>query len=1012
MPNHPHFLRLCFVLFAAVIACPWANAQDEAAPPAVSEKLQTTIRVEQQMRRLFAESKYADALPLAKESVALWEEMEGSDSKPVANMLLWQGQIEGQLARYDDAEKSYGRALKINTALFGLDHHELIGCLAGQASITQDRGKFAEAEALYRRIIALYEKSPNPDPANHARAVDNLGVALLSMGKIDEAEAVHRRAIPLMERAIGATHPDYAIGLQNLAEVYMRQAKYAEAITLFKQALAIKLQTYSTEHLDLTTTLTSLAIALGNLQRFEEAEQIEQSALAIRRKSLPADHPEIGKSYNILGTFSYDVEKYAASEELYRRALAIYEKALPGHAFEASVVQNLANALNAQGKYLEAQKLYDRALEIEIKALGEDHPDVAGTLYNYSSTLMRLEQYPQAADAIDRERRTHCRHIARVLPGLSPKQQLIYLSLTEYDRRAKTFSFGLHQQNNPQFAALSASWLLNGKALAQEALTQNSLLLRGNNDPEVAAESAKLFEVRRRLANLVLGTSESPAGAHRPHQIEQLEAQERELTEALAAKIGRAVGSGRWFEIADLRAAIPVGSVLVDIAHFFPFDFDAKLGTYPWKAKRYVAWIIPPAGQGDVKIVDLGEAEPIDDAVKAVQKEINAAQRVPLNKEDDVKSAEQSAKHSLAKLANLIWNPLAGALPDDAKNLLLSPDGALWLTPWAALPIDDTKYLVEKFSLRYLVSGRDLLAEKSTDKTPTHPIIFADPNFDLDQNGVDSATRAVLRGTRSANKIATRSIGPKRSSTILPRVVRLKGTAEEAVAIKPALAEYARNPPLAYLDHYATEGIFKAIRSPQVLVMSTHGFFLSGQETRSNTESRGLAEPAPAPAVQPTPPAPGFAVDGKPIENPLLRCGLLLAGCNQPAQNRTGQEVEASDDGILTGMEIVGVDLRGTELVVLSACETGLGQVGHGEGVAGLRQAFQLAGAKSVVATLWQIPDQETATLMTAFFKHLAAGESKAEALRSAQLELIGAHRKKYSAAHPYFWAAFTVTGD
>jgi CHAT domain-containing protein len=393
-----------------------------------------------------------------------------------------------------------------------------------------------------------------------------------------------------------------------------------------------------------------------------------------------------------------------------------------------------------------------------------------------------------------------------------------------------------------------------------------------------------------------------------------------------------------------------------------------------------------------VRLIDLGEAGAIEADVVAVRRALKIdpkAFEAALKREGEP-AVEAELRKTLEALAERVLRPLLPHI-GEAKRWILSPDAALWLVPWAALPVGDERYAIEDHAISYVVSGREL-TQPPGKPTKGQVLVMADPDYDLDPDAARKAAVQVLRGPQApAGELALRGLS---RSFSLGAVRRLPGTAAEAKAIEPRLKAFAGVAPVVYSDRYALEAVFLKFQRPRVVVMSTHGYFLDDQPQEAARDD--------ARAIEAGGSGPRIAVKS---ENPLLRCGLLLAGCNRPP---TG----AGDDGVLTGLEIVGTDLRGTELVVLSACETGLGDVRNGEGIAGLRQAFQLAGAQTVVATLWQVPDRESARLMTAFFDGLAAGKGKADALREAQLELINSRRERLGAAHPYFWAAFTVTGQ
>jgi CHAT domain-containing protein len=310
------------------------------------------------------------------------------------------------------------------------------------------------------------------------------------------------------------------------------------------------------------------------------------------------------------------------------------------------------------------------------------------------------------------------------------------------------------------------------------------------------------------------------------------------------------------------------------------------------------------------------------------------------------------------------------ALAGASRRLLLVPDGALNLVPFAALVDERGRYLVETHTLSYLTSGRDLLRLGAEAPSGRAPLVVADPDFG--PRGDPGAEPARLA-----------------SGVDLSRVyfAPLRGTGQEARALERSVPG-AR----VVVQREATERALKGAHAPSVLHLATHGFFLAeavvGPSPPERVVSRGLdlASAAAAEAVR--------------LENPLLRSGLGLAGANA----RQGGD---GDDGILTALEAAGLDLWGTDLVVLSACDTGVGEVRTGDGVYGLRRALVLAGSETQMMSLWPVSDAGTRDLMVAFYRTLYAGRARSDALRAVQLAMLATPRR----SHPYYWASFIQSG-
>ncbi|MEZ6128052.1 MAG: CHAT domain-containing tetratricopeptide repeat protein [Planctomycetaceae bacterium] len=995
------------------------------AAPQSQQQLAEAERLNSQVIQLYSEGKYREAIPVAQRVLKIWETELGPLHSDVAAAYSNLGELHRQLndfkaakplherslkirervfgqnhadtalsatyvamvneaiGDYPTAEKHYQQALKIREAVFGPDHPEVASALNNIGNLRKSQSQYAEAEKLFLRGLAIRRRTQGAEHPDNAPSLDNLASIYKDLGRFADAEPLYKQALQIRETHFGKEHPDTALTLNNLAALYDVQSRYAEAEPLFQRSLQIREKLLGRDHPLTAVTAGNLGGVRERQGDFQSAEQLYQRALTSLEKTAGPDHIDTGIVANNLAGLHKKQDRSAEAERLYQRALTIFEEKLgTDNRNSAQVLSNLGGLLEERGEFPTAERHYRRSLEIRRRLLGDDHPDTAQSINNLALLLAAdsrvadaipllqqgLEirqkslgkQHPTAVGALenlaayqeqqndqqaivhfDQARRGIREHVVRELPALTEAEQLRFLKVN-YERGFQTaISVVLRHTDDLDVIEKSTSWLLNGKAISREAMAQKNL------------------EHHRNSAGSTPTT---------------------------------------WTELDELRAAIPAGAVFVDIAHLRPFDFQIRPGQPTWLPDRYAAWIIPAQGRGDVQFVDLGLAEPIDQLVADVRRTLLKA---PGEKGDIAATSEQDAvtrlNDTLQAAATRLWKPLSERL-GDSTELLLSPDGDLWLFPWSALPVgppDDqgvVSSLVETYALRLLVSGRDLTRQKVVAGLKP-PVIIANPEFDQQQSRKRQSVEAIFQEPLPADDNTSRSFSAK---TLLPKVKPLPNTEVEALFIQPLLQTYAGQAVKVYKQRYALESVAKKLESPRVAVFATHGYFMPQQQTVDQPSFNRPSEGTRGTLLDTT---------GQPFENPLLRCGLLLSGCNQP-----GTAV-GSDDGILTGVEVTGIDLRGTELVVLSACETGLGDIHNGEGVAGLCQAFQLAGAQSVVASLWHVSDRETSLLISDLFQHLADGDSTSQALQKAQLSRIKKRRERYGAAHPYYWAAFTLTG-
>jgi CHAT domain-containing protein len=362
--------------FATIMLC--GNASISPA-----QKADEADALTKRILELYNAGRYADAIPMAQQVLAIREKALGPDHPQVATALGWLAALHDRQGRHAEAEPLYQRSLAIRERALGRDHPEVAKSLNNLALLYGNQGRYADAEPLYQRSLAIWEKALGPDHPEVARSLNNLAGLYSNQGRYAEAEPLYQRSLAVREKALGRDHPDVARALNNLAELYSSQGRYADAEPLYRRSLAIWEKALGPDHPDVATALNNLAQRYRNQGRYADAEPLCQRSLAIREKTLGRDHPDVAGSLNNLAGLYREQGRYAEAEQLYQRSLAVREKALGrDHPAVAASLNGLAEVYRNQGRYTDAEPLYQRSLAIREKAPGPNHPDVAESLNN------------------------------------------------------------------------------------------------------------------------------------------------------------------------------------------------------------------------------------------------------------------------------------------------------------------------------------------------------------------------------------------------------------------------------------------------------------------------------------------------------------------------------------------------------------------------------------------------------------------------------------------------------
>ncbi len=923
---------------------------------------------------------YEKARDLAEESKKILENKTEKNTMYYANNLTILAKAYSYLSDFTIAEPMLLEAIEMQSKLDQLNSLDHARTLVTLANLYVDNGNYERAEPLFSNALSIVEKIMGKQNLLYSAVLSDYALLLRLTGQLEKAEPALLHDKLICESNLGRNHLDYSTACNNLALFYEDVGNYEKAEPLFLEAKEITEKTIGKDKPDYSAMLNNLGHLYEKMGLFHKSELLHQEDRSLCAKILGKYHPDYIASVHHLANVYYEQGKFRNADSLYVEAISKWRKLLgkwnPDYAMG---LYSYGKLQLATGNYIMADSLLKEAKMIQEKVLGRDHADYLNTCIELSELYERQLKWDEAEFMQEEVERIQFSHLSKAVSYLS------VLELTKYIRtfeqiNDQLFSVLIHRMFNHfptgKLSELCFDNLLFYKGFLLSSASKLNVLANASK------ETSELNQKRKMYFRSLAKEFSKPMKDRDTVAINDLQEKANSIEKELAKKISGYSAANSQVRWKQIRSMLKPDEAVIEFVSFqktFPLVSDSIM---------YAAIMLRP-GTDSPEYIFLCEHNSLDSLLHSNggRKSDYVNELYTLSNRGAV--SMESPRRSLYEL---FWKPLDSHLLG-VKTIYFSTSGLLHRINPDAIPVSETETLADRYQLIQLNSTRQLINSDKVDTSNFDASLYGGIQFETDTTLKDEKT--LLAFEPMSNDVNSPLELKNRGGTwnYLP------GTDREVNAIGMIMKASGLRV-IIYKGNEASEESFKNLgnnnhASPGIIHLATHGYFFA--DPKDKVGSSQLAVPSQEPVF-------------KLSDHPMLRSGLIMAGGNAAWQGKPLPE--GKEDGILTAYEISQLNLSNTELVVLSACETGLGDIQGNEGVYGLQRAFKIAGAKYLIMSLWQVPDKQTSLLMTTFYRKWLGAEGPAkggkkmsipDAFHAAQKEL------RDLGLDPYQWAGFVL---